>query len=284
MQLKLNGQTGKSIAAAAAVGLAAAVAAPASATVNTLVLDTFQASPSTSNALAGSTADIGGTWSALNNVSNGSAGTSSAVITPPANSNAGYVTVQTTGTNGNFVNTVAPLAITPSGNGLLTLEANITYNNASEWAAIGFAPNTSGANPNSTGEPWMLISTASGGYQMFEGPGTANKALGVSTSGYTGTTTVEMTYNLASGQVELLLGKGANAATLTTVGGFTYATLPAAPGAIFLGVRGVLAPATFSNLSLTQVATPEPASLGLFAIGGLGLLLAGRRKIVRSES
>ncbi len=283
MQLKRSCNTGRYIAAAATLGFAAAVAAPAGATVNTLVLDTFQASPSTSNALAGSSADIGGTWSPLNNVSNGSAGTSSAVITPPTGSSAGYVTVQTTGTNGNFINTVAPLAITPSGNGLLTLEANVAYNNTSEWAAIGFAPTTGGANPNSTGEPWMLISTASGGYQLFEGPGTANKALGVSTSSYTGTTTVEMTYNLASGQVELLLGKGANATTLTTVGGFTYTTLPAAPGAIFLAVRGGLSPATFSNLSLTQVATPEPASLGLFAIGGLGLLMAGRRKM-RQES
>ncbi len=279
MQLKRSCNTGRYIAAAATLGFAAAVAAPAGATVNTLVLDTFQASPSTSNALAGSSADIGGSWSPLNNVSNGSAGTSSAVITPPTGSSAGYVTVQTTGTNGNFINTVAPLAITPSGNGLLTLEANVAYNNTSEWAAIGFAPTTGGANPNSTGEPWMLISTASGGYQLFEGPGTANKALGVSTSSYTGTTTVEMTYNLASGQVELLLGKGANATTLTTVGGFTYTTLPAAPGAIFLAVRGGLSPATFSNLSLTQVATPEPASLGLFAIGGLGLLMAGRRKM-----
>ncbi len=283
MQLKRSCNTGRYIAAAATLGFAAAVAAPAGATVNTLVLDTFQASPSTSNALAGSSADIGGTWSPLNNVSNGSAGTSSAVITPPTGSSAGYVTVQTTGTNGNFINTVAPLAITPSGNGLLTLEANVAYNNTSEWAAIGFAPTTGGANPNSTGEPWMLISTASGGYQLFEGPGTANKALGVSTSSYTGTTTVEMTYNLASGQVELLLGKGANATTLTTVGGFTYTTLPAVPGAIFLAVRGGLSPATFSNLSLTQVATPEPASLGLFAIGGLGLLMAGRRKM-RQES
>ncbi len=275
--MKNHVRMSKYFAAVAGISALASIGT-ANAAVSTLVLDTFQASPSTSNALAGSTADIGGTWAPLSTVSNGSTGTATAVITPPSGSTAGYVTLQTTA-NGNFIDNNAGIAITPASNGTLTLEANITYNAASEWAAIGFAPSATTVDAISNAEPWALINTSTGGYQLFEGPGTANKAMGVTSSTYTGTTTVEMTYNLASGAVALSLGNGANASSLTQVGQFTYATLPTAPGAIFIALRGDQAPATFSNLSLTQVATPEPASLAVFAAGSAGLLLLSRRRL-----
>lgn len=44
---------------------------------------------------------------------------------------------------------------------------------------------------------------------------------------------------------------------------------------VFIGAMNE--PGTFSNFTLTQSSVPEPASLGLLAIGGLGLLLLKRR-------
>ena len=165
--MKNHVRMSKYFAAVAGISALASIGT-ANAAVSTLVLDTFQASPSTSNALAGSTADIGGTWAPLSTVSNGSTGTATAVITPPSGSTAGYVTLQTTA-NGNFIDNNAGIAITPASNGTLTLEANITYNAASEWAAIGFAPSATTVDAISNAEPWALINTSTVGINCSRG-------------------------------------------------------------------------------------------------------------------
>ena len=69
----------------------------------------------------------------------------------------------------------------------------------------------------------------------------------------------------------------------TLVESFTYGsgTNPANPTGITqvaIGVNGMSASVT--NFSLTDQAVPEPATLGLVALGGLGLLLLKRRNAV----
>jgi hypothetical protein len=54
-------------------------------------------------------------------------------------------------------------------------------------------------------------------------------------------------------------------------------------GAITGAVAGSSAHAYVDNVSLAPVSTPEPAALGLFAIGGLGLLLVSRKRMHRAS-
>ena len=67
----------------------------------------------------------------------------------------------------------------------------------------------------------------------------------------------------------------------------SYTTGSAVSGDLTL-VLGSAAPGNdsigFNNVRLTATAVPEPAALGLFAVGGMGLLLVGRKRAARRSA
>ncbi len=64
----------------------------------------------------------------------------------------------------------------------------------------------------------------------------------------------------------------------TVLGYYSYSSTNPNPSIADVGFNSQGANGQVSNFSLTSSAVPEPATLGLFAIGGIGLLLAARRR------
>ena len=69
-----------------------------------------------------------------------------------------------------------------------------------------------------------------------------------------------------------------SAVTNKLVGSGTFSTNPVINA---VGLGNGLGTAQDANFSLTDQAVPEPATLGLVALGGLGLLLISRKRKVR---
>ena len=184
----------------------------------------------------------------------------------------------------------ASLAFTPVNGQIYTLSAGLDMTgpgsspNGNDWLAIGFM-NTQNTNTafdanyqNSSqpaaADPWVQSALGGAGGTVFTGPGTAGNqgfanAVGVNTySIVLNTGSSAWAYNVYltnSNVTNKLVGTGAVETT---------------PGITAVGLENGLGVGEVSNFSLTDVAVPEPASLGLLTAGGLGLLLLKRRKAV----
>lgn len=258
---KFHGSPSSSLAVAA-LTVVALTGLSGTASATTIYSDSFPGSSSSPlNGTSPATDATGATWTAFSlwnadgsvNVPNNS-GSVNAYL--PFTPTSGRVYTLTLGMDATSGNGWLGLAFLSSGAGLTSGGGVPLYQNAAPWMADW----TSG-NPNAA------IST-------FTGPGTG----GVDNWDYpysgTGVQNLQMVLNTAGANWTVQFSD--NGTALGSL--YTYATNPTI-GDVGLGTSDVSG--QVSNFSLTSSAVPEPATLGLFGIGGIGLLLVGRKRAMR---
>ena len=192
--------------------------------------------------------------------------------------------------NGNGALEVAALNLTPVSGHIYTLSANllptgyIAGSNANDgFVAVGFISGSqaSGVAPFFGGVgPWMLseftgtTNPPANTVQGFFGPGTSNGYTVTPNPAALGDTSTVVLNTTQSQWVGTEYYNG------VAVGNWGYAAgaNPTGITQVAIGVNGMSGSVT--NFSLTDQAVPEPATLGLVAVGSLGLLLLKRRKAV----
>ena len=167
----------------------------------------------------------------------------------------------------------AYLSFVPSGGHIYTLAAGIDVTSEPQAAyydlQLGFigSPNTT-QKLDSSG--YAYASVGQQGYaNLWSGPGVYAASL---TTNNNATNTFSITLNTTALQWTYEFTVDGTSTTPTA-----FATNPTIT-AVGLGNTGGQVGGTFSNFSLTESSVPEPASLGLLAVGGLGLLLLGKRR------
>ncbi len=192
----------------------------------------------------------------------------------------------------------AYLGFTPISGQIYTLSATLTItsvdtsNGASnDFLDIGFPGNIQ-AGTNSLGgtstlntgwdwpasisnvyaSPWVLL-RGSGGGSYITGPETNGSG------SLSSTAAIGQANNIA-----IILNTGASAWTYQVFDNATavspVVTFATNPTMTAIGLQNAGVIGTVSNFELISSPVPEPATLGLVAIGGLGLLLLKRRKVV----
>ncbi len=184
---------------------------------------------------------------------------------------------------------IAYLQFTPVSGEIYTLSAGLDLVNplttTNSWMALGFMEGLNGNSrfdqPSSYGSPWALIyqpSPQSNGTTnvgtIWAGPGTVGGVNFTTTPGNDGTGVQDMSIVLNTMSSAWTYQVYDNGYALSTVNSGTFPD--GNPTILGVGLDNTGVVGSFSNFSLTAV--PEPASLGLFAVGGLGLLLLKRRK------
>ena len=183
----------------------------------------------------------------------------------------------------------AYLPFTPAGGQIYTLTASLDvlastdsgfpqdYSNMN----LGFvtAPSVSGStnNYNNHGaSPWLQSDLAGTGGTFFTGPGVVG---GQNFSNTSGVNTYSIVLNTGSSAWTYQVFQSNSSVTnkLVGSGAFTSTTDPAI---VAVGLQNSLAMGQVSNFELTSSPVPEPATLGLFAVGGIALLLLGRKRAV----
>ena len=256
-------------ATVALVGLAGTVSASV---VTTIYSESFGGAPTTT--------PLAGTAPTVDN------GTSSTWTATSGISDSGYTNNSTA---------IGYLSFTPISGNIYTLSANLagsgTPNNGA-WLSLGFliTPTTSGnvrfdgsGSGTENAVDWVLLytpgsSTVNG--SLFEGPGTSAGGANY----YVGND--QNSSGLDTGDFSIVLNT-AGTPSAWTAKIFDNGTaisgnlsVPSGITAVGIGNDGTVSAGQFSNFSLTSSPVPEPATLGLVAIGGLGLLLLKRRKAV----
>ncbi len=164
------------------------------------------------------------------------------------------------------------LPFTPTSGNVYTFTATLNATSTT-WTAIGFANASTNGLWHTTGGSkyaWALDRNAGGGApQFFGGAGATNGQTWTSTAD--GLQTVAITLDTTTS------GAWKTFATISGVNSNTY-TYGANPSISFLGfgTNGGSGTATVKDFSLTAI-VPEPASLGVLALGSLGLLARRRR-------
>ncbi len=187
---------------------------------------------------------------------------------------------------GNYLQ-AAYLPFTPQANAAYAFTVTVTpnTNTNSNWLGMGFgniagtAAATNTLMNNSTTEAW-LIYLYNGGTQSFYGGGTNNQVNGATgTAGSPDTFTITLTTpaDLATGTAGITMYDsldliGSNISPRTGI--LTAAEL-ANVDSIIIGNQYV--GGTFAELELSGP-IPEPATSTLLVMGGLGLLLVGRKR------
>ena len=126
-----------------------------------------------------------------------------------------------------------------------------------------------GAINNSNEEAWLLYGV-NGSTQAFYGGGTSNSA-----SGKTGTAGVPDTFTIT---LNSSTGAVAFSDTLNLLSGTGTLTSTEMASISQVNIGNDYAVGNFQAFTLSTPSVPEPASLGLLAVGGLGLLLVGKRR------
>ena len=163
------------------------------------------------------------------------------------------------------------------------LNPNNTYAASTFWMGLGFlsSPGVVGGwtNSGAAASPWVLSGYQGANNVVFTGPGTGG-GQGFSTGTTSGVNDYSIVLNTGSSlwTYQVYLTNSAN--TNLLVGSSSSAPFSSNPNITAVGFENGLGVAQVSNFSLTDVAVPEPATLGLLAVGGLGLLLLKRRKTV----
>jgi hypothetical protein len=176
------------------------------------------------------------------------------------------------------------LPVTLLANTAYTYSATLTPLNpiGDDWVAMGFGNSALGGINNPDALAW-LIYRSNGGVNAFFGGGTSGGLSGKNTGKPTSTPdtfTITMTTN--SSLTGFVVNFSDSIGVLNQTGSFTVATgktLNSYVNSIVIGTGGGTN-ANFQNLELTATAVPEPATLGLVAIGGMALLLLKRRRTV----
>ncbi|MGC9260940.1 MAG: PEP-CTERM sorting domain-containing protein [Phycisphaerae bacterium] len=177
------------------------------------------------------------------------------------------------------------LTYTPPASGTITLSAGLTKGSGG-WGILGFESTTSGDNASGSskfpaGPNVMLL----GNYVMMNpvaqsGTGTAYQDIPGFVSG--SPTVLTITYDISTETAQWYSQTGTNSPSLLYT--YDYATNGVTAPTIAAVEVGMWAssstspPAVVDVQNFTLTAVPEPASLGLVAVGALGLLLLKRRR------
>ena len=250
---------GRAAVAGAALAILGMTAGPASAT--TIYSDSFPGSSgSPLNGTSPATDATGAAWAAYLINADGS-------VNVPNNSGS--------------LNAYLPF--TPTSGQIYTLTLGINATSGTGWLGLAFL--SSGTDLTSGGgvplyqnaTPWMadwVSGNPNAAISAIAGPGT-NKVINWNYPYQgTGVQHLQMVLNTASASWTIQFSD--NGTTLGSL--YTYATNPTIADVGFGASAGS---GQVSNFSLTSSPVPEPATLGLFAIGGIGLLVIGRKQATR---
>jgi len=174
------------------------------------------------------------------------------------------------------------LPFTPTLGDDYTLSATLSTSGL-DWLALGFTSATSGTNffynnpgaPNPA--PWMLLGTGSTPGVGVYSSGLTQAASGTAFQGDTFTFALNTFVNPATPWTYSLTATGPGiTGTLTLISNGTYATNPTIN---YVGMGAAVANGTVTDFTLTDtsVAAPEPSTYMFLGLGGLALLLVGRR-------
>ena len=165
----------------------------------------------------------------------------------------------------------------------------VADSSSNSWLAIGFFNSTCNTLfGNTSGGPWMLL-RQNGYVQGFGGPSayyqlssnSDNSGNGAGSYSVGGTATIVLNTNgpASSDWTANFSYNDVNLGSITYNNSkYPSFSLTSGVGFLYYSTPG----ASVSSLSLT--ATPEPATIGLMAMGGLGLLMIGRKRAVRRSA
>lgn len=152
-----------------------------------------------------------------------------------------------------------------------------TSGGTGNWFALGFLDGNGLLNGTLTSGPWILLRD-NGGTQTFNGPGVGNNYAGGTTSGNVLGGTAEVVLNTSSANwTAQWLYEAPGATSFTSLGTNAYTTNPTTLGGVGFATYQST-PGQIQNFQFTSVATPEPATFGIFGIGIAGLLLLKKRR------